>query len=283
MVRNFLLILATISLWSQLNAKAIHPVDLANALQKAGSYNAAITEYKRHLYFSNEDDQTAEINRQIGLCYRSLGNWTNATCMLHKAIDWQESDSLRSIYYLDLAVTHIASGNYSAAELRLSRLSSFTQYNSVRQRASFLLLVAYVYQGKWDACHKALDSGLALWEDKSTTSNILSLLKESTKSKKSPSKAKWLSTFIPGLGQLYAGHPFQALNAAGLNAFFGYYLYDQITSNGSVLDFSYWLIAFHRFWSGNRNKAPRLIHQDRIEKDTKTQQELLNALNSLFK
>ncbi len=283
MVRNILLIIIALNLFTQIEAQAIQPIDFAESLQKIGSYDAAITEYKRHLYFSPEDNQVAEINRQIGLCYRSLGDWDNAIAIIRKAIDWQESDSLRSMYYLDLAVTNIAAGKYSAAELRLLRLSSSTPYPVVRKRAFFLLMVTYVYQGKWDYCQNALDSGLALWENNEVKAEIVSLLNDRIGKDKSPSKAKWLSTFIPGLGQLYGGHPFQALNAATINGLIVYYLYNQFASGSRVVENLYWFVTLHRFWSGNRSKAPQLILQDIVDNDAKVKKELLKSLDSIFK
>jgi len=281
MVRSLLAILFLVSLSSRSGAQAIQPLDLAESLYKAGSYNEAITEYKRHLFF-REDDRTPEIYHRIGLCFRNLGDWTNAESMTKMAIELQGDDSLRSAYYMDLVIIYMAAGNYPAAELRLLKLVSFADQPTIRRRASFFRMVNFIYQKKWEACREALNTGSALNEP-AATAILMAMLEKYMKSRKSPSTAKWLSTFVPGLGQLYAGHPWSAINAGAINGFLGYNLFNQIRIGAPVSDIGYWVFVFERFWSGNRNRAALLVNQDRIDRDARLRREMLETVGSFIK
>jgi len=281
MVRSLIVILLLTGLHSWSGAQPINPLDLAESLYENGSYNDAITEYKRYLFFTG-DENNPNIYHRLGLCYRFIGDWTNAEAMTKMAIDLQEDDSIRSDYYLDLVVTYMASGNYPAAELRLLKLISFSDQASVKRRASFFQMVNYIFQKKWKECRATLSAGLAL-DDSIAAETLMRRLEKHIKGEKSPSTAKWLSTFVPGSGQLYGGHLWPALNAAAINGFLGYSLVDQIRKGAPLSDVSYWIFMFERFWSGNRNKAAEMVKQDIIERDARFRRELLDSVGKIIK
>ncbi len=99
---------------------------------------------------------------------------------------------------------------------------------------------------------------------------------------KSPTLAKWLSTFIPGLGQIYAGKPLQALNAMAINTGTGYLLYDTIDKHPSFIEIFSYGSLFHRYWAGNRNKAAQYARESNEKKDTELEAELLQAIDEMM-
>jgi Tetratricopeptide repeat len=275
------LILAALMVISSSAARSqtVDLLALADSLYSAGNHHAAVTEYKRYMFFNSSGISNAAIYRRLGLCYRDVGDWDNAINSFRESINRQEDDSLRAECSIDLAIACIASGNYSAAEMALVRLSAFGAQPNLRSRASFFLAVNNVYRHKWDAVGKFLRQSSPLscpGED----SALCALLDKAAALKyKSPSKAKWLSTFLPGSGQVYAGEPLRGLNALSVNGLFAYVLYWSATTHHDALEMANYILWFHRYWSGNRNHAAEYAQENNAAKNEKMQQELLSAIN----
>ena len=260
--------------WSQ----AINPLSMADSLISIGAYQPAITEYKRYQYFHERDDLTAVIYYKIGKCYRNTQNWDQATGAFRRAIDLSNNDSLRAEYKIALGVVHLSSGDYSSAEMTLLRLVSFSKIPSVRTKAAFFLAVNYIYRHKWKEVKKYLEENILL-SDSLTNSELRQLLEKAADTKyKSPTLAKWLSTFVPGLGQIYAGKPLQAINAMAINAGTGYLLYDTIDKHPSFIEIFSYGSLFHRYWAGNRNNAARYARESNEKKDAELEAELFRVL-----
>jgi len=277
MLRSLIIVLVFTSLCQWTSIDAIEPLTLADSLYIADSYDAAITEYKRHLFFASESNHKPENYFRLGLCYRNLGEWVKARAFIRIAIELQDMDSIRSAYNLELAITDIASGNYGSAEINLLKLSSFSNQPTYRYKSLFFLQVVYIYQAKWDDYRKLLNSELVLQDTTGVFADQV-LLEMISNNNNSGVRAQWLSTFVPGLGQLYSGYPLSAIKAVTINGITGYFAYDRITSGADLIDISYWLFAFHRFWSGSRNQTSNLIKQDRIKQNLLIRQEILHAL-----
>jgi hypothetical protein len=93
----------------------------------------------------------------------------------------------------------------------------------------------------------------------------------------SESTAQWLSTFVPGLGQLYVGDFKNALNALALNSLLFYWGTDLLVSHkyfDSVIEFSG---VFLRYYLGNRYRAAELAR----EKNEKKQHDQAETILSL--
>jgi len=279
---SFFHLLALVCLSSAVQSKAIEPHTLADSLYAVGDYQPAITEYKRHLFFHQRDSKAAEIYYRIGLCFRNIQNWEKAVTAIRKAIDLSADDSLRVQYKMSLGIVHISSGDYSSAEMILLRPALFSKQQSVRTRASFFLALTYIYKNKWKEAKEYMEKTVLL-SDSTTPEQLWQVLEKAVNIKyKSPSKAKWLSTFVPGLGQIYAGKPLQALNAMAINGATGYLLYHSIATHFSFIELIGNVTLFHRYWSGNRSRAFEYASQDKIKKDAQLQDEILMAIDEML-
>jgi len=93
-------------------------------------------------------------------------------------------------------------------------------------------------------------------------------------SRRSPQLAKWLSTFLPGSGQIYCGKIGQGLISAILNGTLGYLtikaIRDQRYYEGSAL----YLFVWSRYYWGSRYNAERFA----IMYNEKKKREYLNSL-----
>ena len=99
------------------------PYPSANICSRNGSYDAAITEYKRFLYFHPSDGRIGEAYYNIGLAYRAQGLWTEAGTALRTATHLATDNKAKSEYQLELAVTLLAAQDYDLARLELVKVT----------------------------------------------------------------------------------------------------------------------------------------------------------------
>ena len=98
----------------------------------------------------------------------------------------------------------------------------------LRQRARFLRGVAYLYQFKWEQARLVFQTYFDEIPDAArAAAKIDALFSEAINlPQKSEKVARLLSTFLPGLGQTYAGDWKNGLNALLLNGVLGYITLD---------------------------------------------------------
>jgi tetratricopeptide (TPR) repeat protein len=200
---------------------------LADGLMELGSYDEAITEYKRFIFFNPKGEHTGYALYRMGLAYRAGHNWQEAIDALRASILAAErarhasplriADERRIV----LATTLIASGNYSLARLELLRVSEFSRNPSLRLKSLYFRGIASLYMFDWDAVREAFGSfysGYAEGRMRESAKEIGSALLNARQSYKSIRLAKFLSVIFPGLGQIYAGDWRDGLNALALNS-----------------------------------------------------------------
>ncbi len=274
--------LIIIGLSASAKSQPIDPLALADSLFSIKAYQPAITEYKRFLFFHEHDGRAAQVYSQIGKCYRNLFDWNKAAEAFRNAIDQASSDSLRSEYKISLGVVHISSGDFSSAEMTLLGLASFSKIPAIRTKAAFFLSLNYIYRHKWREARQYLEENFPM-SDSSANSELRQLLEKATNTKyKSPTLAKWLSAFIPGLGQIYAGKPLSALNAMAINAGTGYLLFDTIDKHPNFIEIFTYGSLFDRYWAGNRHNAAQYVRESNEKKDKELESELLKVIDKMM-
>jgi tetratricopeptide (TPR) repeat protein len=233
-------------------------ISLADCYFSNGNYYAAITEYKRYLFFAPDSDQNRVITYKIGLAYRNDKKWNEAVDEFRKLSNFSD-DSISYNARLQIAITYLASNQLDVAELELMRIQSFCNINSIKDKSSFFLGVCYLYKSNWVDAKENFNAFFMHYP--STVSEKLdSLLSLACKTKyKSPVVAKWLSAFVPGLGQLY-GHDYKnGMNALVLNGLLGYFVVNSILvkqiNDLLVIE----LALFERYYSGNRSRAEDIV------------------------
>jgi TM2 domain-containing membrane protein YozV len=83
---------------------------------------------------------------------------------------------------------------------------------------------------------------------------------------KSPRLAQWLSTFIPGTGQIYAGRVRNGLLSTAINATFFYLIADALRDERYVDSVGISLVGLRFYW-GNRSNAKQwaIEHNNKLE------------------
>ena len=194
-------------------------LELADRLLEKKHYDEAITECKRFIFFNPADEQISYALYRMGLAYRAGHNWQNAIDAFRESIRTAKNARIANERRITLATTLIASGNYSLARLELLRVSEFSKNPSLRLKSLYFGGVASLYMYDWVATEKAFDDFYSESSDNQEHAEEIDfVLSEARGTYRSAGLATFLSTIFPGLGQAYAGHWRDGLNALALNS-----------------------------------------------------------------
>lgn len=251
------------------------PLTLGNHFLKLSNYDAAITEYKRFIFFHPDDIKVAEIYNQIGLAYRSQGLWQEAIASMKNAVLNAFNDDQKSEFQLDLAVTLIASKNYDLARLELIKVMLRNASVTTYRRSLFLQAVTYIYQYRWEEVDEIL-------KEYTTDESLDKVIEKATNLRyKSTKVAKVLSAIIPGSGQMYAGDWGGGLNALGLNGTLGYVTVDAILKS-YYIDAALWTyFIFRRYYMGNLYRSETAVETYNQEQSQRTAKNILQRLQKI--
>lgn len=251
------------------------PLSLGSHLAAQGNYDAAITEYKRFLFFHPDDPRIGEVYYNIGLAYRAQSLWTDAVNALRIATHYAIDSESKSRYQLELAVTLIATQNYDLAQLELIKVMLRDPSVQHYRRALFLQAVTYIYQFRWEAARDGL-RGYA-------TDERLDALFDSALNipQKSVKIASILSKILPGAGHVYAGDWRGGLNAIGLNGALGFLAVDAVL-DGHYTDAVLWVgIVFLRYYRGSTFRAEKTVEQFNLRQSQRAAEALLQRLQEI--
>ena len=282
---HFTIVAVTLLFFATVTVSASDPaLDLGDHLLALGAYDAAITEYKRFLFFNVDHPQAVAAQFKIGLAYRAQEWWVEAVEAMIAAVQLTTETELQAERRVELAVTLIASGAYDLALVELIKVDMQSRSAQLRQRARFLRGVAYLYQFKWEQARSVFQAyfdenpsaAMAAAEIDALFSEGINLPQKSKKT------ARILSTFLPGLGQTYAGDWKNGLNALLLNGALGYVTLDAAIErdyDDALLSFFF---LFYRYYSGNRYRAAEAAQTFNDREKRQHVEKILQALAAQF-
>ena len=248
---------------------------LGDHLYNMEYYDAAITEYKRFIFFHPDDTRVAETYYDIGLAYRAQGLWEEAIVAMRNSMLHATTEDQKSEFQINLAVTLIASKNYDLAQLELIKVLLRDPNLALDKRVLFLRAVAYVYQFRWKEAREVLqeyttDEKLGTLFDKAVNLPI-----------KSTRVAKVLSAIIPGAGQVYTGDWRGGLNAFFLNGIIGFVAVDAALDQ-HYADAAFWTyFIFMRYYQGNFYRAETAVQAFNREVAQRAADDILNRLQEI--
>lgn len=254
-------------------------LELGDYLAAMGSYDAAITEYKRFLFFHPEAPDRAEIYRKIGLAYREERLWVESADAFRKAIQKTSDREAQAGIRMDLAVTLMASGELNLALLECVKAESQATTEPTLRRARFLIGLAHLHLYHWEQAQQAFRGYYG-----GTTTPQAALVDAQLETamalpRKSERTASLLSTFLPGAGQIYAGEWKNGLNAFALNAVLLSLTIEQALEqqfdNAALLGL--WL--FQRYYGGNRYRASEAARNTNEHLQREAMQRIVRSLS----
>lgn len=263
--RLFFLLFIFIALPLTANVKQVLAV--ADSLYGIGEHNLALIEYRRYLCFEAPELVHSLSYQRLALCYRDLSEADLALKYIESAIYSSENDSLRANYTIDKAIILMTKQNYGLADFVLRRLILVHKNPEISQRARLALALNYVLQANWIEAKNSLQSYASEMNrtDDTDLINIYQLLDELSQVKaKDAKKAKKLSTWIPGAGQLYSGDYRNAANSFVINAGITYWLVDA-TMHRHLLDLYPIAFLLWKYYQGSRYHAERICLQHNAE------------------
>lgn len=236
-------------------------IQLADQFYQAQNYEGCITEYWRFLYFHADHPYAFYACYKAGMAYKLLQDWDSAVQLFRRSLQYDIPKELRQRIRYQLALTLIARGDWDLAQLEFFKLSMADSSSAIFHAAKLFYGILFIHKNNWSQATAALtEVRTSMSENKelaATIDKVEELLAQLSRypQKKSPKLAKWLSTFFPGSGQIYAGSLLNGLNAFALNAATSYYIgYNLLQIN--YLDASLWfLFIWQRYYQGNRLHA----------------------------
>ena len=251
------------------------PLSLGKHLFVQGNYDAAITEYKRFLFFHPDDAHVGEVYYNIGLAYRAQGLWTEAVTALLAATHLTTDAEAKSGYQLELAVTLIAAQDYDLAHLELIKVTMRTPSAHLYRRALFLQAVAYLYQFRWESARESLRNY--------TTDEKLDALFGAAINMplKSVKLAEVLSRIFPGAGQMYTGGWRNGLNAFLLNGALAFVAVDLVLDGHYVNATLFGVFIFWRYYQGNTFRAGQAAERFNQQKSRQASEAILQRLQEI--
>ena len=251
------------------------PLSLGRHLTEVGNYDAAITEYKRFLFFHPDDPRVGEVYYTIGLAYRAEGLWTEAIAALRTATHYAKDRETKSEYQLALAVTLIATKNYDLAELELIKVMLRNPSAELHRRMLFLQAVLYIYQFRWE---EARSVGREYTSDERLETLFDTAVNVPQKSAK---VASVLSKVLPGLGHIYIGDWRDGLNALLLNGALGFLTIDAVLDE-HYTDAALWVgLVLLRYYQGSTFRAEMAAEQFNLRESRQAADALLQRLQEI--
>ena len=236
------------------------------------AYRAAILEYKRLLFY-HPDLPRADLARyRIGLSYYHQGNRKLARQKFEEVTQKFPNSPLHLQAQLMLGRTHFDAKNYSTARSTFFSIVGTDAGGEAAAQARYLRGWCYIHERAW---FKAITEFRTVQQLQPNTplSQISDQLADVTYTNtplpfKSPQLAQWISTFLPGAGQIYAGKLESGLISGAINAAVCYLLVDSILDERYVDAAGICLVGF-RFIMNNRVNAREctIEHNQRLEAD----------------
>ena len=236
----------------------------AEQLFESGDYQAARREYKRLLFYQPDTEFTDVANYRIAQSYYYQNEPDRAERLFHEFSAIHPNSPLRFQSQLMLGQLHFDAGEYSQARSSLFELLHASTEPEVVAAAHYLRGWCYIRTTDWNKAISELrqvnTSPMGVFREKKASELADTLLAETPLPSKSPQVAGWLSTVVPGSGQLYAGKVKEGVLAAALSGAFIYLAVDAIRERRYIDCAGISLVGWQFYW-GNRTSAQQLASE----------------------
>jgi tetratricopeptide (TPR) repeat protein len=243
-----------------------------------GNEFAAITEYKRYLYFANAGDSVeAAICEEIGVGLAWSGKQNEAVPWLQTSVRLSQSGTDRNARIMEAALIAAQTEQMEKAYMLLRMIDTSGVDTVWRGRLALCNALIHAKRGEWREAFHAYSQYLKInpeidWQFEHWTQQ------NSPPRDKSKIVGVVSSALLPGMGQALAGDILDGVNAAAINGLMGYALVHAIAS-GTGADVALYSYLFLRYYVGNLITA-----NEKTNKANRVQREkyLYLLLNEIF-
>ena len=249
----------------------------AEHLFESGDYRAARLAYKRLLFYRPDTEFRDVADYRIAQSYYYQNRPERAEHLFREFLAVYPNSPFRFRSQLMIGQLHFDDGEYSLARTALFELLHSTEDIEVVAAAHYLRGWCYVHTSDWNKAIAelrrvdTLQTGAPHGKNARRLANML--FEKTPLPHKSPQLAGWLSTIVPGSGQIYVGSVKEGIFAAVLGGTFMYLVADAIRERRYVDGAGISLIGCQFYW-GNRVEAQRLASEYNLHRE----RELIEAL-----
>lgn len=173
-------------------------LNYAQSLHQSEKYFDCITELKRLVFFDSSKVFSYRAQMLIGDCYKKGARFNDAAKYFGLAV--LSAGSHQEEYSARIAAVRndIMRNQPGMALWSLGNLAKDTAFSNMRKEIVYWRGWAFMRKGEWKNANKQFST---YGED----SVLIKITKEAYEREYSPVKAKMLSIFLPGTGQMYSG------------------------------------------------------------------------------
>jgi TM2 domain-containing membrane protein YozV len=236
-------------------------IALGDSLSARGAFHQATIAYEYALFQGLAPKDIALVTLKTNTAYKLLGEYSKALALFDRVDFYSGTDSMRTVLYYQYIVSAMLANRYDMAWSKLVEL----RYELPGKISEEIILTFEILSlnelGRWQEAHLRFKEWAVL--NSISADPYSEMLKHKMKD---PDKAFALSYWLPGVGQMYAGHPgkgvVSSLLNAGLVAFSiysfigGYYLSGVFTG----------VALFYLSYNGGARYAQVLAEQYNAEK-----------------
>lgn len=243
-------------------------------------YFDAKIECERIIYSSSDNSVIAYALLKKAQCSKYLNEFEEASKTLERVNFINLSDSLQYMVRYENALCSYLYGSFEYAEHQLKQINYFISDTTLKNNSILLNILVYNELKKWDESALLAKKFISLANisraEKDSLNNILAELysaRSQPKLRKSK-KARVLSTFLPGLGQVYAGYPVEGafntslhlifIGVAGVSIYYKYYLTGYFGGLGLLQKFYYGGITRTEYLTNKKNHIKLRKYNDNI-------------------
>jgi len=260
----------------QLRSVSLRPAErqllYAEQLFSQQAYESSSLEFKRFLFYHPDTDRADFARYRIAQSYYYQGKRAHAQKLFKDFMETYPNSPLYLHAQLMLGRARFDTEDYSAAQVIFFQVVNADGDKWVAAQAQYLRGWCHLYERNW---LKAIAEfrKVRQFQPETPLSLTATQLADTTLAStplplKSPRQAQWMSTFLPGSGQLYAGNVRNGLISAVINAAFLYLLVDSIREERYVDAVGIGLVGWRFYWGGRYSaKQWTIEHNRRIEED----------------
>ncbi len=249
----------------------------AEKLFELGDYQAARRAYKRLLFYHKDTQLRDVADYRIAQSHYHQNRPEQAESLFQEFSATHPNSPLRFQSQLMIGQLHFEAEKYSLARTTLFELLNASEDVEVVAAAHYLRGWCYIHTSDWNKAitefRQVSTPATDVLEKESARQLADTLLNETPLPFKSPETAGWLSTIMPGSGQLYVGKVKEGLLAAAASGTFIYLVADAVRERRYIDCAGISLVGLSFYW-GNRTNAQRLAS----EYNTQHEREFIETL-----
>ena len=243
------------------------PIRYAEHLFNHGNYKSSRLEYKRFLFANPDTDVDDYVLYRIAQGYYFQENSEKARQLLGELLKTHPDSPLNRHAQLMLGKSYLDAGEYTSARSNFSKIIHADTDVQLSAQAQYLKSWCYVNEWNWlkGIAEFRKVSRIQPHTSLSMVSNQLAdtALANIPLPLKSPDSAQWLSTFFPGVGQIYAGKRRNGLIAAAVNAALIYLTVDAARDERYVDAVGISLLGLWHYWRNRSSTKALAVEHNR--------------------